>query len=225
MGTLKEGKMSKKTIIGILSCTCFLTGCMGNRFSVWKDSLISSNYKKTNHLWDDANDPYDHLLGPMEEEFIALSDEDLQQQFSDAAIPAPKNDPGEGRLPGIEGFNHPRGLEAEIFRTLYFNTDKDTLEGKSYYQIIDQISQHLRKNPQLFIFVEGHCDERGPEQYNLSLGARRANYVRSMLVQKGVHPERIHTVSYGKEKPAVQERSREAWAKNRRAEFKIYNPS
>ncbi len=217
--------MSKKIIIGILSCTCFLTGCISDRFSVWKDSSISSNYKKTDDLW--TNESYEDLLGPTEEEFIALNDEDLKQQFSDAAIPLSKNGPGEegSRLPGIDGFLNPKGFETEIFRTLYFNTDKDTLEGKNYYQIIDQISQYLKKNPQLFIFVEGHCDERGPEQYNLSLGARRANYIRSILVQKGIHPERIHTVSYGKEKPAVRERNREAWSKNRRAEFKIYKPS
>lgn len=217
--------MNKKTIIGILSCTCFLTGCIGNRFSVWKDSLTSSNYKKTNHLQDHLNDPYDYLLSPMEEEFIALNEEDLRQQFSEAAIPLSKNDPGEGKFPGIERFSYPKGLETEIFKTLYFHTDKDTLEGKNYYQIIDQISQYLKKNPQLFIFVEGHCDERGPEQYNLSLGARRANYIRSILIQKGIHPERIHTVSYGKEKPVTREHSREAWAKNRRAAFKIYKPS
>lgn len=214
-------------MIGILGCMCFLTGCIGNKFSVWKDSLVSSNYKKTNDLWDNENDSYNDLLGPMEEEFIGLNEEDLKQQFSDGAIPPPKNTPGEegSRLPGIDAFACPVGFETEIFRTLYFNTDKDTLEGKNFYQIIDKISHYLKKNPQLFIFVEGHCDERGPEQYNLSLGARRANYIRSMLVQKGVHPEKIHTVSYGKEKPAIQEHNREAWAKNRRAEFKIYNPS
>lgn len=217
--------MNKKIIIGILSCTCFLTGCISDRFSVWKDSSISSNYKKTDDLW--TNESYEDLLGPTEEEFIALNDEDLKQQFNDAAIPLSKNGPGEegSRLPSIDGFLNPKGFETEIFRTLYFNTDKDTLEGKNYYQIIDQISQYLKKNPQLFIFVEGHCDERGPEQYNLSLGARRANYIRSILVQKGIHPERIHTVSYGKEKPAIRERNREAWSKNRRAEFKIYKPS
>lgn len=217
--------MRKKIIIGILSCTCFLTGCTSNRFSVWKEGSISSNYKKTDDLWDNEN--YEDLLGPTEEEFIALNDEDLKQQFSDTAIPLSKNSPGEegSRLPSIDRFLNPKGLETEIFKTLYFNTDKDTLEGKSYYQIIDQISQYLKKNPQLFLFIEGHCDERGPEQYNLSLGARRANYIRSILVQKGIHPERIHTVSYGKEKPVVQEHNREAWSKNRRAEFKIYKPS
>lgn len=215
--------MNKKTV-GLFSCFCFLTGCIGNKFSVWKDNLVSSNYKKTTELWDeDSND----LLGPMEEEFIGLNEEDLKQKFNDGAIPPPKNVPGEegSKLPGIEAFAYPIGHEREVFRTLYFNTDKDTLEGKNYYQTIDQISQYLKKNPQLFIFIEGHCDERGPQQYNLSLGARRANYIRSMLVQKGVHPEKIHTVSYGKEKPITQEHNREAWAKNRRAEFKIYNPS
>jgi peptidoglycan-associated lipoprotein len=217
--------MNKKTI-GILICFCFLSGCIGNKFSVWKDNLVSSNYKNTTDLWDE-NDSYDDLIGPIKEEFIGLNEEDLRQKSNDGAIPPPKNDPGaEGsKLPGIEAFSSPSGYERQVFKTLYFNTDRDTIEGKNYYQIIDQIAQHLKKNPRLFIFIAGHCDQRGPQQYNLSLGARRANYIRSMLVQKGIDPERIHTVSYGKEKPVSREQTREAWAKNRRAEFKIYNPS
>ncbi len=75
------------------------------------------------------------------------------------------------------------------------------------------------------MFVEGHTDERGPEAYNLSLGARRANYVRTLLVQKGVDHNQLHTISFGKERPAEMGHNSEAWSKNRRAQFKIYKKS
>lgn len=70
--------------------------------------------------------------------------------------------------------------------------------------------------------MEGHCDERGPEAYNLALGSRRAHAVRNMLLQQGVHPDQVFTISYGKERPLVMEHHDEGWAQNRRAEFKIY---
>jgi peptidoglycan-associated lipoprotein len=64
--------------------------------------------------------------------------------------------------------------------------------------------------------VEGHCDERGTREYNLALGERRANAVRNYLVAQGVDPNRIQTISYGKERPEVAESNETAWAQNRR---------
>ena len=72
------------------------------------------------------------------------------------------------------------------------------------------------------MYVEGHTDERGPEAYNLSLGTRRANSVRTLLIQKGVDLNQVHTISYGKERPDDNSHTPDAWSKNRRAEFKIY---
>jgi len=66
------------------------------------------------------------------------------------------------------------------------------------------------------ITVEGHCDERGTREYNLALGERRANAVRNYLVAQGVDPNRIQTISYGKERPEVAESNETAWAQNRR---------
>ena len=66
------------------------------------------------------------------------------------------------------------------------------------------------------ITVEGHCDERGTREYNLALGERRANAVRNYLVAQGVDPNRIQTISYGKERPEIADSNELAWAQNRR---------
>ena len=74
---------------------------------------------------------------------------------------------------------------------------------------------------QVTIAVEGHADERGTRDYNLALGERRANAVRDFMIALGVDPNRISTISYGKERPAVLGSNEEAWAQNRRAVFVV----
>ena len=69
------------------------------------------------------------------------------------------------------------------------------------------------------LVIEGHCDERGTNEYNMALGDRRARSARDFLVNLGVDASRISTVSYGEEKPADPGKTEEAWAKNRRAQF------
>lgn len=79
----------------------------------------------------------------------------------------------------------------------------------------------LKRYPTWMVTVEGHCDERGTAEYNLALGERRAVSVRTYLVSLGVAPDRIRTVSYGKEFPFDSGHNEEAWARNRRAHFVI----
>ena len=79
----------------------------------------------------------------------------------------------------------------------------------------------LRKNPTWVITIEGHCDERGTPEYNLALGERRAVAVKSFLVSLGIAPDRVRTVSYGKEFPFDPGKTEEAYAKNRRGHFVI----
>ncbi len=74
----------------------------------------------------------------------------------------------------------------------------------------------LKKNPQYSLLIEGHCDERGTEQYNLALGDRRANQAKEYLVTLGIDGGRIRTVSYGEERPFDPGHDEAAWAKNRR---------
>jgi peptidoglycan-associated lipoprotein len=85
-----------------------------------------------------------------------------------------------------------------------------------------EIASYMKKNPNVYLLVTGHCDERASAGYNLALGMRRSNYIRSLLVKNGVDLNRIYTVSRGKEEPVSMGHSPEDWKQNRRAEFKIY---
>ena len=75
----------------------------------------------------------------------------------------------------------------------------------------------LKSSPGFQLLVEGHCDERGTREYNLALGERRANSVKEFLSSLGVDPGRLTIISYGKERPAAEGSTSEAWAENRRA--------
>lgn len=223
-------KKSYLLITLICSACCVLTTGCKKKSNVWDDDQTAGNYKGSNarNLW--GNDEVaggENSFGASDEDFIGLKDEDLHSQFADGAIPQPKNSPGElgSNLPGIDKFHAPSGEEMEIFRTLYFNTDDHILRGREYIAAVERMAEYLKEHPNVYIFVSGNCDERAPESYNLSLGSRRANYVRTLLVQKGVDLNRIHTISYGKEKPVDLGHNEQAWSKNRRAEFKIYQKS
>ena len=104
--------------------------------------------------------------------------------------------------------------------TVYFNLDSSSIDGASM-NILKDNEKYLKANPTVNIVVEGHCDERGTTEYNLALGQRRALKIKEYYVQLGIAPNRIATISYGEEMPAVKMSSESAWAKNRRAETKI----
>lgn len=219
--------MNTYRLLWLCACLSTLaTGCKSKNGNVWDDNPIAESYKGLQSLWGKQTAMQDDaFFGSSGEDFIALKDEDLKQQFAETTVPQSKTSPGErgSGLPGIEGFHSPTGQEASVFRTLYFNTDDHVLHSKESLASMDRIAQYLKEHPHCVIFVTGHCDERGPEAYNLALGTRRANYVRGYLIKQGVDMSQIHTVSYGKERPADLGHTPEAWLKNRRAEFKIYN--
>jgi peptidoglycan-associated lipoprotein len=104
----------------------------------------------------------------------------------------------------------------------YFDFDKSDLTGESL-EILKENASFLSKKPSLKIVVEGHTDNRGTSEYNLSLGQRRALKVKDYYVNFGIAPNRIATISYGNEKPAIDENNGAAWAKNRRVETKTLN--
>ena len=110
-----------------------------------------------------------------------------------------------------------RAFEAE---SVYFDFDKSELKS-SARAVLAKKAEWLRKNPQFSLGIEGHCDERGTIEYNLALGERRANAVWKFLNALGVSGSRMSTISYGEESPADPAHNSAAWARNRRAEFKL----
>ena len=107
------------------------------------------------------------------------------------------------------------------FEPVYFGFDS-TVIPQGEFGKIDLVVQHLKENPTRVVSVEGHCDDRGSNEYNMSLGENRAIIVRNYLLQNGIAGERIETRSFGEEKPAVVGEDESAWSRNRRGEFAIF---
>ena len=107
------------------------------------------------------------------------------------------------------------------FSPVYFAFDSSVVPQDQLSKV-DEVAQHLTDRTDRVVVVEGHCDERGSNEYNLALGENRAVIVRDCLVQSGIAADRIQTRSYGEEKPAVDGHDEGAWEANRRAEFGIY---
>lgn len=117
-----------------------------------------------------------------------------------------------GALPKVEGTG---------FSPVYFGYDNYQIPSSEYSKI-DAVANFLRGNDSVVLVVEGHCDERGTNEYNMSLGEYRAQSVRSYLVNAGIAPERIQTASYGEERPAATGTGESSWQLNRRGEFALY---
>jgi len=114
----------------------------------------------------------------------------------------------------------PPKLEESQFRTIHFDFDKYNLRSDAK-AALDHNYELLKKFPDAFIKIEGHCDERGTVEYNLSLGEKRAKAAQDYLTGLGIAPNQISIISYGKERPVDPRQNEEAWAKNRRDEFRV----
>ncbi|MCG2831147.1 MAG: OmpA family protein, partial [Desulfobacteraceae bacterium] len=88
-------------------------------------------------------------------------------------------------------------------------------------EVLKRKAEWLRNNPGESIIVEGHCDERGTNEYNLALGDRRAQSAKNFLIDLGIAESRLTTISYGEERPADPRQNEDAWSKNRRDQFVI----
>lgn len=104
-----------------------------------------------------------------------------------------------------------------------FDFDSAVVKSSERVKVL-AIATYLKANPTTAVEVEGHCDERGTEEYNRSLGERRALAVREELSQQGIDPNRIHTISYGEDRPASSGHDEAAWSQNRRAESVLLTP-
>jgi peptidoglycan-associated lipoprotein len=125
--------------------------------------------------------------------------------------PAPAEAPRDSVAPGSRA-DFERSVTSN---TIHFALDKYDVDDASR-AILDSQAAWLAKYPNVTVSLEGHCDERGTREYNLALGERRANAVKNVLVALGIPAQRVSTISYGKERPAVVGSTEAAYAQNRR---------
>ena len=135
----------------------------------------------------------------------------------------PKVETGGGGMTGTGGEGL-TGRAAQVqeaqnrLQTIYFQYDAFDLTSEAQ-ETLRQDAKVIEQYPDVKIQVQGHCDERGSEEYNLALGDRRARSARDYLVNLGISPDRLETISFGEERPVDPGHDDAAWAKNRRGEF------
>jgi peptidoglycan-associated lipoprotein len=111
-------------------------------------------------------------------------------------------------------------LVVNVGDRVFFDFDKSNLTNEAE-KTVERLAAWMKDYPEAAVTIEGHADERGTREYNLALGARRANSVKDYLIVLGIDPNRVETVSYGEERPAVLGSNEQAWAQNRRAVFVV----
>jgi peptidoglycan-associated lipoprotein len=121
---------------------------------------------------------------------------------------------GRTNVPGGPGSQ--QDLAANVGDRVFFGYDQVDLTSEAR-ATLDRQAQWLKQYGNVSVTIEGHSDERGTREYNLALGDRRASAAKNYLVARGISPNRIATLSYGKERPAIGASGEQAWAQNRRA--------
>lgn len=216
-------------LLTAVACLGLLSSCTRSTREVWEDAKTCSRYmgKGFRSLCGQHMDNHEYASyyerWNDEPEFVPLAQGDSSLS-THACAPLSKESPGDpdSPIPGVDQFSTPRGALAKLFNNIHFETDKYAISGSDNLKLIQEISQYLMKHQNLYVFVEGHADERGAAAYNLALGSRRANAVRAQLIQNGVSPDQLFTISYGKERPLVLGHDEQSWQENRRAQFKTY---
>lgn len=146
------------------------------------------------------------------------SNDDTQVATTDTGASMQPHSQSSGPVPGsLEDWS------MNVPDRVFFALDQYDLDGSDHQALQRQVAW-LQQYPQVMVTVEGHCDERGTREYNLALGARRANSVKNYLVSEGIDPSRITTISYGKERPVDPRSTEAAWRVNRRGVTVPRNP-
>jgi peptidoglycan-associated lipoprotein len=122
---------------------------------------------------------------------------------------------GKGGAPATPG--SARDFSQNVGDIVYFSTDATDLSAEAQQTLASQ-ARWLQQYAQYTITIEGHADERGTREYNIGLGAKRAESVKAFLARNGINPSRIRTISYGKERPVAVCNDISCWSQNRRAQ-------
>lgn len=224
----------------VLAITLSASGCRRSTDEMWNDTKtagrhVSRGVGTLGGKHGDSrqiNDP--SLFGQGDQagnrqDFLTYADDkdSLKLEMgNEVALPQPKETPGEpgSSIPGIEHFKDPLQdpALAAIFEHMHFAYNSSLIKGEENLRTAHAISEFMKQHPKYYLFIEGHCDKKGPAAYNFSLGANRSNAVRALLIQEGVNADHLFTVSYGKEKLLFTEDSDEFQKLNRRAQFKVF---
>lgn len=168
------------------------------------------------------------LTAPLQKDAVANpaqpSDSAATQQAIVSSQPAPPPVSAEGDQGGAAqaGVGHKDG-GADLRRglaTIYFGFDSAALNDQARQKLVEDL-ELLKRHASQSVRIEGYCDERGSDEYNLALGERRAQAAARYLVTLGVPTQRLSTISYGNERPADPGHDESAWSKNRRDEFVV----
>ncbi len=114
----------------------------------------------------------------------------------------------------------PTVVEAPTFKDVLFDFNEYNIR-EDVRPVLESIASWLNENKDASVLIEGHCDERGTNEYNLALGEKRAKATKDYLISLGVAPNRVNTISYGEEKPLCTEQNNDCWQQNRRAHFVV----
>jgi peptidoglycan-associated lipoprotein len=144
-----------------------------------------------------------------------------KKTVSQAKAPAPAPAPATAPQPQAPAPVTPPDTSAMVMQEdVYFEFDKATLTPAAQDNLMRKAAW-LRENSNVTVTIEGHCDERGTNEYNLALGDRRADSAKAFLVDLGVVASRLTTISYGEERPLCTYQNEECWTKNRRGHFAV----
>ena len=142
------------------------------------------------------------------------------------AAPVANNDQSQppvesgGKLDGMDLTSPDAYNRQGVLKTVYFDTDKSDLRD-SETAVLNANIAWLKAHGQFNVLLEGNCDERNTEEYNLALGQQRADRVKEYLSTHGIFVSRVRTLSYGEDRPADPGHNEEAWQRNRRVDFKL----
>jgi peptidoglycan-associated lipoprotein len=106
----------------------------------------------------------------------------------------------------------------DALKTIHFDFDKSDIRAQDA-RILDANAAWLKEHPNQIVLIEGHCDERGTNEYNMALGDRRAKATQEYLISRGLDVKRFTTISYGEERPLCTQKGERCWSQNRRAQF------
>lgn len=159
------------------------------------------------------------ILGCSANDKPSYSSYNPPSSLSGSATPAAAHSPSamEAISRGVAAVTPP----GAALKDVYYQFDSVELEGDAI-EILKKNAEWLKANPKTRVEVEGHCDDVGSAEYNLALGAKRAQTAKDFLIKEGIAADRLVTISYGKEAPACFEHTEECRVKNRRARFVMF---